>query len=106
IKSRATLKVKAKKNRVKKNNKAKLTFTLKDKATKKKLKNKKVRILKKVKGNWRTWKRIKTNKKGKIVIRPTIKKKTRFKARWIPKKKSAEEYVSVTSKAKRIRLKK
>ncbi|MFH1537019.1 MAG: sialidase family protein, partial [Patescibacteria group bacterium] len=47
IKSRATLKVKAKKNRVKKNNKAKLTFTLKDKATKKKLKNKKVRILKK-----------------------------------------------------------
>ena len=106
IKSRPSLKLKVNKRKIKKNKKVKLTMTLKDKATDKKLKKKRVKVYKKVgKKKWKVLKTAKTNKNGKLILQTLIKKNTRFKAKWNPKKNAAEEYANVISKVVRVRLK-
>ena len=107
MKSRASLTLKANKKKIKSGNKVKLTLTLKDKATKKKLKKQNVKLYKKVgkKKKFKFFKTIKTNKKGKKILRVKVNKKTRLYAKWRPKKNKAEEYTIANSKTKTVKLK-
>ncbi len=107
IKSRPSLSIKTNKKKVSKGKKVRVTFTLKDKVTKKKLKKKKIKIYRKVgTKKWKLYKNLKTTKKGKKVMKAKINKATRFRAKWNPKGQFAEEYTTVTSKIKRVKLKK
>lgn len=107
MKSRATLKVKSNKNKVTRNKKVNITFTLKDSATAKKLIRKKVKVYKKIANKKKKfWKKVTLNKNGKKVIKATVKNKTVFSAKWTPNSTDRNEYAVATSNTKRIKLKK
>ena len=110
MKSRAKLTLKANKKKVKRDKKVLMTVTLKDKATKKKLKKKKITIMKKMKKKkkFKKFRTVKTNKKGKVKFKVKIKAKKRLflKAKWVPKKKARREYAVAKSSRKRIKVKK
>ncbi len=75
----------------------KLTATLTDAATAKKLRHKKVTLWKKVHGDWRKVDADRTNSKGKAIFQTNVKKTTRYKLKYVPTGKAAEEYTTSTS---------
>ncbi|RJQ32176.1 MAG: hypothetical protein C4562_03860 [Actinobacteria bacterium] len=108
-KSKAILSI-AKKGKIK--GKSRIKVVLKDKVTKKALRNRLIRLYKKVKVRkrikkrkrwvwvWRLIARKRTNKKGLLYfyIRPS--KKTSYRTKWIPKsRKDKSNYLSAISKA-------
>ncbi len=110
MKSKASLTLKAGKKKVTKGTEVLMTLILKDKATKKKLKNKKVTIMKKLKKNkkFKKFKTVKTDEKGKVNFYVTVKakKKLFLKAKWTPKKKAKQEYAVAKSKQVKIKIQK
>jgi len=119
VKSKAAVGLKSSPKVVKKGKIAKIIITLKDAATKKKLKKrvvvlyKKVIKKKKIKKKWKkvaVWQRVKkakTNKKGEASIRIRAKSSNVFQARWKPGNKSDKaEYTLSKSKQVRVKVKK
>ncbi len=110
LKSKASLTLKTNKKKVTKGTEVLMTLILKDKATKKKLKNKKVTIMKKLKKNkkFKKFKTVKTDEKGKVNFYVTVKakKKLFLKAKWTPKKKAKQEYAVAKSKQVKIKIRK
>lgn len=99
IKSKAALTVKAAKKKVPVLSKAKLTITLKDGVTGKKLKKQNVKFFQKSGKKFEKIDTVKTNNKGQAEVEVRIRKakKYQFKATWKPKGNTAEEYASATS---------
>ncbi|HBY73533.1 MAG TPA: hypothetical protein DEG44_02455, partial [Candidatus Kerfeldbacteria bacterium] len=69
----------------------KITVTLKDAATDKKLTRKKVTLWKKVSGDWKKIDTDRTNTQGKAVFHKRTKKTTRYKVKYKPTGTAAEE---------------
>ncbi len=95
IKSRATISM-LKHHRL--NGKITYRVSLKDTATEKKLKHKKISVLVKSNGTWESLKKVQTNKQGKATF--TVKKATvsKFKLRWKPTGSDINEYTTATTK--------
>lgn len=89
LKSKATFRTKKKSH--------KLTVTLTDAATAKRLTNKKVTLWKKVQGDWRKVDVDRTSIKGKAIFQTNVKKTTRYKLKYIPTGNAANEYTTSTS---------
>ena len=123
VKSKAAVGLKASPKVVKKGKVAKFIITLKDAATKKKLKNKvvvlyrkvikkkKVRVKKKWKWRrivkWQRVKKAKTDKKGTASIRLRVRKTNVYQARWKPGSKADRaEYTQSLSKQVKVKAKK
>lgn len=85
------------------------TISLKDKATKKKLKNKTVKIYRVIAKKHRTvrkyFAKVKTDSNGKAILKTIITKKITLKAKWQPKKKKMKrEYTTSWSKKVKIKI--
>lgn len=74
----------------------KITTTLKDAATNKKLIRKKVTLWKKVSGDWKKVDTNRTNTRGKAVFQIRTKKTTHYKVKYQPTGQAAEEYAIST----------
>lgn len=72
----------------------KITATVKDAATSKLLKRKKVTLWKKVSGDWKKVDTDRTSIKGKAVFHVRTKKPTKYKVRYQPTGNAAEEYTT------------
>lgn len=78
---------------------------LKDKATGKKLSDRKVKIYAKVgSGEWKLMGTKTTNARGRVNIDVTPTHNTRYKLRWVPTGEDADEYVNVTSSTERVTI--
>lgn len=108
MKSKASIGIKAKPSTVKKGKVAKLIISMKDAATKKKLKNRKVDLYKKVGKKWKRIKKaIKLNRRGQAAVNTRLGKTTVFQARWKPANKiDKTEYTSSKSKSTKVKVKK
>lgn len=95
LKSRADLTIKKAANNLK--------FTLKDAATERILKHKKIKIYKKKNNSWQYWKKVKTNIKGKASLTINFVKTTSLKAVWSPQNNFADEYAKAVE-TKKIKL--
>ncbi|MBI4407658.1 MAG: hypothetical protein HY565_04135 [Candidatus Kerfeldbacteria bacterium] len=82
----------------------KLTVTLTDAATAKKLTHKKVTLWKKVHGDWRKVDADRTNSKGKAIFQTNVKKTTRYKLKYVPIGNAAEEYTTSTSNVVTVKV--
>lgn len=105
-KAYAKITLKADKKKVKAGKKARVLIKLRDKTTDKRLKKRNIKIYRRLANKkWKLYRTHKTNANGNKVIRVKINKKTRLKAKWVPKKKSAEEYTTSISTVKTIKKK-
>lgn len=80
-----------------------ITVTLKDFATKKVLKSRKLVLLKKKGNRWKKVKVDRTNRKGKAHFVVSAKKQKRYRVRYVPKGRAAEAYTKTTSKKFKVR---
>jgi photosystem II stability/assembly factor-like uncharacterized protein len=104
IKGKVKINVKANTKKIKKGQKAVFNVTLKDAATKKKLKNRQVSLFKKVGKKWKKVKTEKTDQNAKAKILAKVKKNTIFQIRFKPKRKSDKAEYTL-SKSKKIKVK-
>lgn len=95
IKSRATLNLREK-------NKTRVSISLRDAATAKKLEHKKVTVYRKQSGNWKKIDSVRTNSKGKAVLSVQVANKAKLKAVWKPAGKDRREYAKATSEVLRF----
>lgn len=105
LKSKAKVVIKSDKAKVAKGNEALVKVTLKDAATLKLLKDRKVKLMKKKDGVWTVIDTARTNNKGVATFNVTINKKTQLKAKYVPKGNAADEYVKSISTRLVIKLK-
>lgn len=91
LKSRASLLLKA--------HNSSLTVTLKDAATKKALKNKRVKLYRKLATakQWTYYRTVKTKATGKVSFPLSAKKKIKLYGKWQPRKQDRREYAAATS---------
>ncbi|MDD3887910.1 MAG: hypothetical protein PHN19_03995 [Patescibacteria group bacterium] len=111
LKSRASLSFVSSAKKVNKGQVVDFAITLKDKTTKKKLKNKTVRIYKVIVKKNKTVRKylakVRTDNNGKAIFKIRITKKMSFKAKWKPtKKKVKREYATSWSKKVKIKINK
>lgn len=108
VEAKVNLKIKTKRKKVQKGKMVVIRVTAKDAATQKKLKKRKIVLLRAVgKKKFRVYKAKKTNAAGVVRYKVPIKKKSRFMARFVPKKAiDKEEYQKSLSQKIRIQLKK
>lgn len=107
LKSKAKITIKPSAKRVKRGQKVILRVALKDAATKKKLKNRRLGLVKRVGKKWRLVKVVKTNEAGQALFWAEVKKNTVFQIRFKPKGKSDRaEYILSKSKKIKIKVKK
>lgn len=106
ILSKAKLKFSLSDSSIQAGDSVQLSMRLKDAATSKPLKHKKLKIFKKVgkNGNWVLLETVRTNINGKADLTLSPAKNTRYKVRWVPKGAAADEYVKVTSTVRRVTL--
>lgn len=104
ILSKAKLKFTLSDSTIQTGDSVKLSMRLKDAATSKPLKHKKLKVFKKVgkNGEWVLIETLRTNIKGKASLTLSPKKNTRYKVRWTPKGAAADEYVKVTSTVRQL----
>lgn len=95
IKSRAKLKLTEK-------NQKKVAVNLRDAATAKKLKHKKITVYRKKSGEWVKIDSVRTNAKGKGTVRVNVADGTKLKATWKPSAKDRREYTKANSKVLRF----
>lgn len=107
IKSKADLSIK-KGDLLKKKSKQIINATLKDAVTNKKLSQQKVRLMKKTNSGYKLIETARTNSRGKVEFKVTLKgkKSTKYKVQWNPKDEYLEEYVAATSSQLSVKPKK
>jgi len=111
IKSKSSLSLKVnneskKSIKVTKGTSIKIKSVLKDAATEKVLKHKKIKIYRKIKSNnWKLYKKITTNQKGAIKTTTVVNRLTQFKVKWSPSVSNAEEYAGDVSRIVKIKVK-
>lgn len=107
VKSKADVALTAAKKNVAVNGKAKLTVTLKDAITDKKIKRQTVKLFKKTGDSFELVDKQKTDKKGKaeFIVRLRKAKKYTFKAQWKPNNSYSEEYTTAQSDTVRVTAK-
>lgn len=81
-----------------------LTATLKDAATERKLKHKKVTLWKKKQGDWIKIDSDRTNRKAKAVFKVHPRKKTFYQVRYTPTGAAVEEYSAKRSRVVKVRV--
>lgn len=91
IKSRANLKLNEK-------NQNNVTVSLSDAATAKKLKLKQIKLYRKQSGSWKKIESVRTNTKGKAIVRVNVADGTKLKAVWKPSGKDRREYANANSR--------
>lgn len=109
IEAKAKLTISTKRKKVRKGKKIVVRVTLKDAATKKRLKKRRVVLMRAVgqKKKFKVFKKDKTNKRGVAVYSVRVRKNVRFKARFVPKKAiDKEEYTRSLSKKMRVTVRK
>lgn len=111
IKSKSQLSLKAN-NKNKKNitiarsSSVAIKSKLKDTTTDKVLNKKNVKFYRKInKGHWKLYKKLKTNSKGVVETNVIVNKLTRFKVKWSPSAKNAEEYTGAVSRIIKVKIK-
>lgn len=82
-----------------------ITATLKDAATDKKLKSKKVTLWKKKQGSWVKIDRDRTNRRAKAIFKINPTKTSRYQVRYAPIGRAAEEYATSRSQVIRVNIK-
>ncbi len=106
LKSRASVGLKANAKTIKKGKVVKVVVSLKDTATKKKLKKRTVLIYKKVGKKWKLVKKVKLDKKATAAFKVKLGNTTVYQARWKPGNKvDKSEYSSAKSKSLKVKVK-